>query len=235
MDEKALKTSLGQRIAIIVIAVLLLGGTILTYLFVVLNNGKSSDTSKQEELIEQLGQDFDAKSAELDVVAKTLSDKYFKDFVGYKSQAKAYNSAKANAAGMEVKDLKAGTGRTLEDGDTDYMPYYIGWCADGSIFDSSFNDSEDPTSLNAPIAPFASNFIEGWKQGVVGMKLGGVRQISIPGELAYGDSQEICGTTNAPLKFIIWALEPDADWSQLSKELSDIQTQMIYVLYGGAI
>ena len=235
MDEKALKTSLGQRIVIIVIAILLLGGTILTYLFVVLNNGNNSSTSKQEELVEQLGNDFDAKSAELDVVVKALSEKYFKDFVGYKAQVKAYNSAKANAAGIEVKDLKVGTGRTLEDGDTNYMPYYIGWCADGSIFDSSFDNSEEPTSLNAPLAPFTSNFIEGWQQGVVGMKLGGVRQISIPGELAYGDSQEICGSTNAPLKFIILALEPDAEWTKLSQELSDIRTQLIYVLYGGAM
>lgn len=234
MDEKALKTSLGQRIAIIAIAILLLGGTLLTYIFVVLNNGSSSSTSKQEELIEQLGNEYDAKSAELDVVVAELSEKYFDDFVGYLSQVKAYNSANANAAGLEIKDLKVGTGSTLTDGDTNYMPYYIGWCADGSIFDSSFNDAEDPTSLKAPLAPFTSSFIEGWEQGIVGMKLGGVRQLTIAGELAYGDTQEICGTTNAPLKFIIYALEPDTEWVELSQDIDDIRMELIYVLYGGA-
>lgn len=237
MDEKSLKTSLGQRIGIIVVAILLLGGTLLTYAFVVLNNGKSvtTATDQQEELIDQLGAEYDAKSAELETVAKELSNKYFSEFVSYKSQVKAYNSANANAAGLDIKDLKVGTGRTLTEGDTNYMPYYIGWCADGSIFDSSFNDSDDPTSLEAPLAPFTSSFIEGWVQGIVGMKLGGVRQLTISGELAYGDTQEICGTKNAPLKFIILALEPDAKWAELSQSLEDIQLQMIYILYGGTL
>lgn len=231
MDEKSLKTSLWQRIAILAAAVILIGGTLLTYVAVVLNSPSGDDT---EALINQLSEEYTAKGQEIAARGSALSPKYFDDFVSYKSQVKAYNSANANAAGLEIKDLKVGTGKQLGDGDTDYMAYYIGWCADGSIFGSSFNDNDDPTSLAAPMIG-SSSMIEGWLQGIVGMKLGGVRQLTISGELAYADTQEICGGYNSPLKFIVWALEPDAELVQLNQDLSMIDMQIYYALYGGAM
>lgn len=232
MDEKSLKTSLWQRIVILVAAVVLIGGTLLTYVVIVLGNKSSNNDN--ETLINQLSEEYTAKGQEIAARGSALSPKYFDEFVGYKSQIKAYNSANANAAGLETRDLKVGTGKELGDGDTDYMAYYIGWCADGSIFSSSFNDSENPTSLSAPMIG-SSSMIEGWLQGIVGMKLGGVRQLTISGPLAYGDTQELCGGYNSPLKFIVWALEPDAELVQLNKELSAIDTQLYYALYGGAM
>lgn len=232
MDEKALKTSLWQRIVILAAAVVLIGGTLLTYVVVVLSGSNSNNDS--EALIDQLSEEYTVKSQELSARGAALSPKYFAEFVGYKSQVKAYNSANANAAGLEMKDLKVGTGKELSTGDTDYMAYYIGWCADGSIFGSSFDNNDDPTSLNAPMIG-SSSMIEGWLQGIVGMKLGGVRQLTIAGELAYGDTQELCGGYNSPLKFIVLALEPDTELAKLNQELSDIQLQIYYVLYGGTL
>lgn len=236
MDQKSLKTGLWQRVAIIAVAVLLLGGTILTYAFVVLGNNSSSSDNDREALITRLGEEYDAKVASWNQVGEKLSSKYFNDFSGYKSQVKAYNSASANAAGLETTDLKVGTGKELTDGDTDYMAYYIGWCADGSIFDSSFNDADNPTALNTPMLG-SSSMIEGWLKGIVGMKLGGVRQLTISGPLAYGDTQgdKICGATNSPLKFVVWMLEPDADLVKLNQELADIEMQMYYAYYGGSL
>lgn len=231
MEEKTLKTSWKQRIVIIVVAALLLGSVVLTYILIVLN-GSSSSTNNESQIAE-LTAEYQAKSEEIEAAAVPLSDKYFKDFVKYKSDVKAYNAANANAAGLEVKDLKTGTGRTLEEGDTDYSAYYIGWCADGSIFDSSFNDNEDPTSLKAPLSA-SIGLIEGWNQGVVGMKLGGVRQLTIKGELAYGDTQEICGGTNSPLKFIILAIESDEKLKELNAELDDIYYRLYYAYSGGS-
>lgn len=233
MDEKSLKTSLWQRIAILAAAVILVGGTILTYVAIVLGN-PSSSSDDSEAVINQLSEEYTAKSQEIAARGNALSPTYFDDFVSYKSQVKAYNSANANAAGLEVKDLKVGTGKELGDGDTDYMAYYIGWCADGSIFSSSFNDNDEPTSLSAPMVG-SSSMIEGWLQGIVGMKLGGVRQLTISGPLAYGDTQELCGGYNSPLKFIILALEPDAELVKLNQELSMIDMQIYYALYGGAM
>ena len=72
--------------------------------------------------------------------------------------------------------------------------------------------------------------IEGWNDGVVGMKIGGIREITIPGELAYGDSREICGATNSPLKFIILPVT-DEKLTQLEAELEDIYAQLINAYY----
>ena len=232
MEEKTLKTSWKQRVAIIIVAVLLLGSVVLTYMLVVLNGNSSSDTSSEAQIAE-LTEEYQQKSEEIEAAAKPLSDKYFDEFVKYKSEVKSYNSANANAAGLETKDLKEGTGRTLTEGDTDYAAYYIGWCADGSIFDSSFNDNEDPSSLKAPLDA-GIGLIEGWNQGVIGMKLGGVRQISMSGALAYGDTQEICGGTNSPLKFVVFAMEPDAKIKELNEELDDIYMRLYYAYAGGS-
>lgn len=231
MEEQTLKTSWKQRIVIIIVAVLLLGSVIMTYMLVVLNgngSGSSSSTSNNDQIAD-LTAEYQAASEELEAAAKPLSDKYFNEFVGYKSEVKSYNSANANAGGLVVDDLKVGTGKTIEDGNTDYSAYYIGWCADGSIFDSSFNDNEDPTSLKAPLDA-SVGLIEGWNQGVVGMKLGGVRKMTIPGSLAYGETQEICGGTNSPLKFVVYAIETDAKLKELNEKLDDIYYRL-YAAY----
>lgn len=232
MDEKSLKTSRWQRLGILIIAVLLLGGTVFAYLFIFM--GSSSSDTSNDELIADLTEQYDAKAAELEAAAAPLSDQYFDDFSGYLSEVKAYNAASAEAEVLGVKDLKTGTGKTLEEGDTDYFAYYIGWCADGSIFDSSFDDAENPTALNVPLDA-SVGLIEGWNQGVIGMKLGGVRQLTISGDLAYGDTQEICGGYNSPLKFIILALEKDEDIAALNSELDDLYLQLYYAYYGSQL
>lgn len=231
MDQKSLKTSWKQRAIILVIAILLLGSTVFAYMFIVLNNGDSA-TSNNDALIARLTEEYDTKSAELTTASQPLSDKYFSDFSKYKSEVKAYNAANANTAGLEKKDLKTGSGKTLAEGDTDYYAYYIGWCADGSIFDSSLNDTENPTSLKTPLDP-SMGLIEGWEQGVVGMKLGGVRQLTISSDLAYGDTRDdICGGANSPLKFIVMAIDRDETLDQINSELNSIYEQLYYAYYG---
>lgn len=234
MDSKSLKTSVWQRIVIVVVALLLLGSTVLTYMFIVMSNGGTSQASENEAKIAELREQYDAKSQEIAEAAKPLSDKYFKTFEAFKSQVKAYNSATANNAVLETKDLKDGTGRVLGEGDYDYDAYYIGWCADGTVFESSFDNYDEPTALNAPLS-VSNSMIEGWNQGVVGMKLGGVRQLTISGPLAYGDTQQICGEYNAPLKFIVLAIERDETMKKLNSELDAISMELYMALYGSQL
>lgn len=238
MDEKELKTSVWQRVVIVAVALLLLGSTILTYLFIVMS-GDGSKQSQQSN-INELQSQYTAKAEELEKLAEPLSDKYFSDMEGYeKSQVKSYNATTVNNEKLKTTDLKQGEGRELKEGDYDYMAYYIGWCADGSIFDSSFKyaeddqDKETPIGLSAPLI-VSNNLIEGWTQGVIGMKLGGVRQLSIAGELAYGDSQEICGGTNSPLKFVVMALETQEDLKKANEELSDIYIKLYSAMLGSS-
>lgn len=236
MDEKQLKTSFWQRVIIVVVAALLLGSTVLTYMFIVMsgNSANQSQTAKIEELEEQVT----AKSKELESATKPFSDKYFKELESYKKQVKSYNAVTANNEKLKIEDLKQGTGKQLAEGDTEYSAYYIGWCADGSIFDSSFDYAEDDTDKTTPIAlktPLInpSSLIDGWEQGVIGMKLGGVRQISIPGELAYGDTRDdICGQSNAPLKFVIMAIESDDDLVRLNEEWNNLYIQLYAAMAG---
>ena len=221
MDQDLLKTSAKQRAVIIVIAFLMIFSFVATYIIFVLNNGSSSSstTSTNSAELTAIEEEYSAKSAEISEYAATLSDKYLGTLKEYKSRVKSYNATTVNTDGLTTTDLKEGTGRTLEADDTDYFAYYIGWCADETIFDSSFDSFESPTALSTPIA--AGSLIEGWNQGVIGMKLDGVREIAIPGELAYGETQEICGGTNSPLKFIVLPFTDDK-LKQLNAESDEI-------------
>lgn len=240
MEEKSLKTSWWQRVVILIVAVLLLGSTVFAYLFIVMGNSGSSSSNNTETEIAQLETAYDNKKTEIENAAKPLSEQYFSGFSGYLNRVKSYNSANANADGLKTEDLKVGNGKTITEGDTDYLAYYIGWCSDGSIFDSSINfkdttNHQDPESLKAPLDP-SMGLIEGWNQGVIGMKVGGVRQLSIPGSLAYGDTNtQICDGANSPLKFIIMAIESNEELAKLNSELDDIYLQLYYAYYGSQL
>ena len=158
-----------------------------------------------------------------------MSKEYFPTFSKFRSEVKAYNAAAANSTGVHTRDLLEGTGRELATGDLEYYAYYIGFCPDETIFDSSFNDKDNPTELIAPIYA-GRGLIEGWNMGVVGMKIGGVREIQMPGEQAYGETREICGTTNSPLKFIVMAVE-DAKLNELNSELDQIYAELVSKYY----
>jgi peptidylprolyl isomerase len=82
--------------------------------------------------------------------------------------------------GLEYWDIKVGTGKTAEKGSTAVVNY-TGWFTDGKMFDTSVGKQPFPVE-NLGSAPV----IKGWNEGLVGMKVGGKRQLRIPGDLAYG-------------------------------------------------
>ena len=230
MESEVKKTTLRQRIVIFVIALALLGTTIASYAFVVLSASQSTAKSAEDNAkITAVEEEYTAIQTEMNDYAKTLSDKYYKTFSEYRKEVKSYNATTVNNNGLETRDLKTGDGRTLESGDTDYFAYYIGFCADETIFDSSFDDYESPTKLSVPI--YANEgLIEGWNQGMVGMKINGVREISIPSELAYKE-QEICGGTNSPLKFIVMPVT-DSELKTKVEKKDEVYSRLIELYYG---
>jgi FKBP-type peptidyl-prolyl cis-trans isomerases 1 len=83
-------------------------------------------------------------------------------------------------SGLTYLDMTAGTGRLAELGDTASV-HYTGWLADGKKFDSSV-DRKEPFSFRLG----AGQVIKGWDEGVMGMKIGGKRKLTIPPQLGYG-------------------------------------------------
>jgi FKBP-type peptidyl-prolyl cis-trans isomerase FkpA len=82
--------------------------------------------------------------------------------------------------GLEYWDVKVGTGAVAEEGKT-VKVNYTGWLTNGKKFDSSIGRGPfEVTPLgSAPV-------IKGWNEGIIGMKVGGKRQLHIPPDLAYG-------------------------------------------------
>lgn len=90
-------------------------------------------------------------------------------------------ASQALAADLKVEDLKEGTGTEATPGSTVSVDY-TGWLEDGTKFDSSL-DRGDPFTFQLG----AGRVIKGWDEGIAGMKEGGVRKLTIPPEMAYGD------------------------------------------------
>jgi FKBP-type peptidyl-prolyl cis-trans isomerase len=87
----------------------------------------------------------------------------------------------ADAQQMKVEDIKVGTGASATAGKT-VTAHYTGTLTDGTKFDSS-KDRGRPF----PFKLGAGQVIRGWDEGVVGMKEGGVRKLTIPPHMGYGD------------------------------------------------
>lgn len=83
---------------------------------------------------------------------------------------------------LVVGDIVKGTGAAAKPGDTLTMKYVGVLYATGKQFDASWDRGQDFT-----FGLGAQQVIAGWDQGLVGMKVGGRRQLIIPPQLGYGD------------------------------------------------
>jgi FKBP-type peptidyl-prolyl cis-trans isomerase FkpA len=82
---------------------------------------------------------------------------------------------------LQIEDLRAGTGTEACAGNT-VTVHYVGTLTNGSKFDSS----RDRGNAGFTFKLGAGRVIAGWDQGVAGMKVGQLRKLTIPPELAYG-------------------------------------------------
>jgi len=83
---------------------------------------------------------------------------------------------------LQIEDQVVGSGAEAVRG-KQVTVHYTGWLTDGKKFDSS-KDRGAPFSFGLG----RGQVIDGWDQGVTGMKVGGKRKLTIPPELGYGKS-----------------------------------------------
>lgn len=100
-----------------------------------------------------------------------------------------------------IDDVEPGTGRAVERGDT-VTVHYIGTLPNGQEFDNS-RSRGTPFTFRVG----RGNVIQGWEEGVVGMREGGKRILVIPPEKAYGPTGFGPIPPNATLVFAIELLE----------------------------
>jgi FKBP-type peptidyl-prolyl cis-trans isomerase len=84
------------------------------------------------------------------------------------------------SSGLYYRDLTVGTGTVVPTGGL-VSVYYEGFLANGTRFDYRISPSSTyDVRLGSP------GLIQGWSEGIVGMKVNGTRQLIIPPDLAYG-------------------------------------------------
>jgi FKBP-type peptidyl-prolyl cis-trans isomerase len=103
-----------------------------------------------------------------------------RDDTGTYSPTRVEGKGRSTASGVQYWDIVVGTGATADRGKTVGV-HYTGWLANGMKFDSSV-DRGKPVAF--PLG--AGRVIRGWDDGIVGMKVGGKRQLRIPPDLGYG-------------------------------------------------
>lgn len=104
-------------------------------------------------------------------------------------------------SGVVISDVTVGNGPEVKMGDVVSVNYVLS-LADGTIIQKS-KDFGQPFKFVLG----AGEVIPGWEQGFVGMKVGGVRNITIPPELGYGQTQNGPIPPNSTLVFNIELLD----------------------------
>lgn len=84
--------------------------------------------------------------------------------------------------GLQYEEIVEGTGKSPKPGDS-VTVHYTGWLTDGTKFDSSVDRGQP-----FPFTIGEGQVIRGWDEGVMTMKVGGKRKLTIPPNLAYGDA-----------------------------------------------
>ncbi len=108
----------------------------------------------------------------------------------------ATDSTVTTPSGLKYIDLVAGKGPMPKVGQT-ISVLYTGRLPDGTVFDSTSKHNNEP--FETPIG--VGQVIKGWDEGMLTMRVGGKRRLTIPPELGYGDTAQGPIPANSTLIF----------------------------------
>lgn len=121
------------------------------------------------------------------------------------ARGKPQLSATAAVEELQVTDEVAGTGDEVTEGAT-VTAHYVGVSASTGVqFDASWD-------RGAPISFPLDGVIQGWSRGLLGMRVGGRRNLVIPGHMAYGANPPP-GAGIAPNETLVFTVDlVDVSW-----------------------
>jgi FKBP-type peptidyl-prolyl cis-trans isomerase FkpA len=121
------------------------------------------------------------------------------------SAACANPSAPSTPVEFTIVDLRVGSGAAASTGST-VSVNYVGWLYDGEDPEKK-GEQFDASKEGRPFVFWlgASQVIQGWEQGVVGMQVGGLRRLIVPSTLGYGRSG--AGQTIPPNASLVFEIE----------------------------
>ena len=103
------------------------------------------------------------------------------------------------ASGLKLRDQTVGTGATVNAGQL-VAVHYSGCLTSGVKFDEN-TDAQNALTFRVGLTP--PQVIKGFDEGMIGMKVGGRRQLVIPDSLAYGSTGNGSIPPNATLVFTV--------------------------------
>ena len=202
-----------QRVAIFVIMIVLVVGTLGSFAVMILSQ---QEQAKAAAALQKAQATYEteqkAHQEKVDAQAAELSKQYYPIFSQYFDRVGAFDIDSVTTLGTE--DLLVGEGEEIT-GTTPFANYFIGWDANGTKFAGGNNVDFDKAALTAPFAVANgldnASLIAGWKEGIKGMRIGGVRELTIPSDKAYGEQGSDSIAPNMPLKFLVMAIPIPAE------------------------
>ncbi len=197
-----------QRWAILVIMVVMVVGTLGSFAVMVL---AQQDQTKVAAVVQKAKATYDkeqkAYQAQVDARDAKLSEQYYPIFSQYFGQIGTFDIDGVKA--LSTEDLLVGDGDEVT-GTTGFSVYFVGWDANGNKFSGGNNVDFENAKLTSPFAVADgldnASLIEGWKEGLKGIRLGSVRLLTIPSDKAYGETGSDSIAPNMPLKFLVMAI-----------------------------
>lgn len=198
-------TSKAQRVGILIIMVATVVGTLGSFAVMALSQrNQAEEAARLQKIQADFERENNAYREKIDAQAAELSTKYYGQFAPYAERVGEFD--RDGVEKIVVNDLVVGDGKTIGD-DTEFAAYYIGWNPNGKVFDQSIDGKKLKYPLLIEPSLKEASLIDGWKEAMKGMKIGGVREITIPSDKAYGEQgQGDAIPPNTPIKFVVMAI-----------------------------